>query len=146
VKRSLLIVVSFGIALVATASVQARPIPIFAAVTPKVALSAPKPGTRMVAVKTLTYSVKAGRPVTWWYTVSDSNGRFIYDISVFKGLTSSSLAAWSGVAFVYHQQIVQKRWTWLKPMRGTYRVCAIALDSGPVRGGNAETCQLVQVS
>jgi hypothetical protein len=126
------------------------------AVVPKVSLSAPKPGRlvartpravseRLDGKPVATYKIKAGHPVTWWYSVSDPNGRFAYGIIVFKSATAAHPVAGDGTRGVYHQTLVQKRWTWANPGRGLYRVCAQAGDMGPVRGGMAETCQLVQV-
>jgi hypothetical protein len=126
------------------------------AVVPKVSLGRPVPATLIARTPrtaeqeyngetVATYRIKAGRPVTWWYTIRDKNGRMSYSVNVYAGTAGSRLVAGSGVMGVYHQPLVAKRWIWQKPARGTYRVCAIAIDLGPVRGGANETCQLVSV-
>jgi len=107
---------------------------------PLTSLSKPTPGGTRVSRSPLTYQVKAGKPVTWWLSVS-STGIFTYGINVFNGPTGTNQVAGSAVFSSLHQKHVQKSWTWRKPPRGVYRVCAAAASFS----GDAASCQIVRV-
>ena len=140
-----------------TATTPTRTLPE-GAVVPKLAFARPKP-SRALPGRVLCddgggtpgltchrYTLAHGKPVSWWYRVADSNGSLIYGISVFKGTVNfNKTVAGTGSIFIYHQKLIAKRWTWKSPARGSYRVCLIAIDDGPVRGGMSSVCQLVRV-
>jgi hypothetical protein len=136
------------VALAVAVAAQAKPIPITAPVVPVISLS--KPSTAAKIAKPAAYHLKAGKPVTWWFSVSDPTSSFIYGIYVFLGPTTGARPGpGSGTIAVHtweHKTFARTYWTWPKPSRGTYRICEIARDMGPVRGGGSEICQALTVS
>jgi hypothetical protein len=104
-------------------------------------LSAPKPGIR-ISRSPLTYQIKAGKPVTWWFAVADPDSLFVYGVNVFRGTDYAHPVAASATLSSYHQRPrVTGSWTWNTPSRGTYTVCAVIAGFN----GDRVSCQLVRV-
>jgi hypothetical protein len=122
--------------------------------------SAPVCGAASTHLTCAAYRLKVSKPVTWWFSVSDPTGRFMYSLHIFKGATSSSIVGGTLVLFVpplqshAYRTFARASWTWQRPPRGIFRVCAGAMDAaGPltghpvnlVSGGNDEACQIIAV-
>ena len=97
---------------------------------PTAAISRPQPGTRLSRAP-LTYRIKVGRPVTWWFTVADPSSFYDYGLNVFRGTNYSRTVAGTGVLAFYPQHPrVTMSWTWNKPPRGTY-TCLLYTSPSP---------------
>lgn len=108
---------------------------------PTASLSKPKPGTR-ISRSPLTYRIKIGRPVTWWFTVADPGSIYVYGLNVFRGTNYDRPVAGTRTMASYDQHPrVTMSWTWRRPTRGSYTVCAGIVDST----GDRASCQLVRV-
>jgi hypothetical protein len=109
---------------------------------PTAAISRPQPGTRL-SRSPLTYRIKVGRPVTWWFSVADSKKDiYVYGLDVFPGTNYNRVVAGTGNLASYHKYAhVLMSWTWNKPPRGTYTVCAAIAGFNGVHA----SCQIVRV-
>jgi hypothetical protein len=108
---------------------------------PTAAISRPKSGTR-ISRSPLTYRIKVGRPVTWWFTVADPGSIYVYGLNVFRGTNYDRPVAGTGTMASYHQHPrVTMSWTWRRPTRGSYTVCAVIAGFN----GDRVSCQIVRV-